>query len=513
MRCVEPKDQTLTHFNEPGALAAFDTFNDLKLAAPLMKALAAENYTRPTPIQSQAIPHILAARDLQGIAQTGTGKTAAFALPMLQRLAAAPKRPQARSCRALILSPTRELASQIAESFRAYGRHLNLSTAVVFGGVSIRPQIERLSRGIDILVATPGRLLDHLDSGTLRLDHVEIFVLDEADQMLDMGFIHTIRRIVPKLPRQRQSLFFSATMPRDIAALAGELLRDPVKVAVTPVATTAEKVDQRVIFVETSRKRALLANILEDEEMTRTLVFTRTKHGADRVVRHLEAEGVRAAAIHGNKSQSQRERALDAFKSGRTKVLVATDIAARGIDIEAVTHVVNFDLPNVPESYVHRIGRTARAGAAGIAISFCDAEEKPYLRDIEKLIRRELPTSASVDTGAASDAAAPLRPRQDRPHGHSRGQNGGPARHGRGPHPHQGQGSSGGGAQRGRSRHAQNPKGHGHQAQTRQVQDRQANGYPSQGRQDEGRQGHGRPARGQSQKWSGRRFRSRNNER
>jgi ATP-dependent RNA helicase RhlE len=412
-----PERTPLTHFNELG------------LAAPLLKALAAENYVTPTPIQAQAIPHILAGKDLCGIAQTGTGKTAAFALPMLQRLAAAGRRPEPRSCRALILSPTRELASQIAESFKTYGRHLNLSTVVVFGGVSGRSQIQALARGVDILVATPGRLIDHLDGGALRLDRVEIFVLDEADRMLDMGFIHAIRRIVPKLPKIRQSLFFSATMPRDIARLADELLRDPVKVSVTPVATTVDKVEQRVILVETSRKRALLADILRDEAMARTLVFTRTKHGADRVVRHLEAAGIGSAAIHGNKSQSQRERALDAFKSGRTKVLIATDIAARGIDIDAVTHVVNFDLPNIPETYVHRIGRTARAGAAGMAISFCDAEEKAYLRDIEKLIRKQLPVSgslaASSGPGAASRPAqrhVHARPQQQAPHGHSHGQ-------------------------------------------------------------------------------------------
>jgi ATP-dependent RNA helicase RhlE len=409
------------------------SFNELGLAAPLLKALATEQYVSPTAIQAQSIPHILAGKDLCGIAQTGTGKTAAFALPMLQRLAASGRRPEPRSCRALILSPTRELASQIAESFRTYGRHLNLSSAVVFGGVSGRSQIQALARGVDILVATPGRLIDHLDGGALRLDRVEIFVLDEADRMLDMGFIHAIRRIVPKLPNIRQSLFFSATMPRDIARLADELLRAPVKVSVTPVASTVEKVGQRVIMVETSRKRVLLAEILRDPQMARTLVFTRTKHGADRVVRHLETAGIASAAIHGNKSQNQRERALDAFKSGRTKVLIATDIAARGIDIDAVTHVVNFDLPNIPETYVHRIGRTARAGAAGTAISFCDAEEKAYLVDIEKLIRMRLPVSGSLETsGKAAVPSRPAqshahaRPRQQGPHGHSHGQTQGP---------------------------------------------------------------------------------------
>ena len=345
-----------------------------------------------------------------GIAQTGTGKTAAFALPMLQRLSADARHPEARTCRALVLSPTRELASQIGESFRIYGRHMNLTTAVVFGGVSGRPQVQALARGVDILVATPGRLIDHLDSRVLRLDRVEIFVLDEADQMLDMGFIQAIRRIVPKLPRHRQSLFFSATMPRTIAGLADELLHEPQSVAVTPVASTVETVKQRVIFVETARKRALLADILRREDMERVLVFTRTKHGADRVVKHLESADIGACAIHGNKNQAQRERALASFKSGQSRVLIATDIAARGIDIDAVSHVVNFDLPHIPESYVHRIGRTARAGAAGVAISFCDAEERSLLRDIEKLIRQELPASGSLGTGITPSSPASRSP-------------------------------------------------------------------------------------------------------
>jgi ATP-dependent RNA helicase RhlE len=409
---VDPKEHILTSFNELG------------LAAPLLQALATENYSIPTPIQFQAIPHILAGKDLLGIAQTGTGKTAAFALPMLQRLAADARRPEPGTCRALILSPTRELASQIAEGFKAYGRNTKLSVAVVFGGVSIRQQTQALSRGVDILVATPGRLMDHLDSRTLRLDRVAILVLDEADQMLDMGFIHAIKRIVAKLPKQRQNLFFSATMPRAIAGLADELLRDPARVAVTPVATTVDKVEQSVVFVDRERKRGLLVDLLGDPAMQRVLVFTRTKHGADRVVRHLEGAGIGSSAIHGNKSQAQRERALAAFKSGHARVLIATDIAARGIDVDAVSHVVNFDLPNVPESYVHRIGRTARAGAAGVAISFCGAEEKPLLRDIEKLIRREIPASGSSGPNVPERArAAPPQGRQawqgakTRPHG------------------------------------------------------------------------------------------------
>jgi ATP-dependent RNA helicase RhlE len=389
------------------------SFSDLSLAAPLLKALANEGYVTPTPIQTQAIPHVLAGRDLLGIAQTGTGKTAAFALPILHRLAAGGQRPGRHQCRVLVLSPTRELASQIADSFRTYGRHLGLSVAVVYGGVGMGAQREALARGVDILVATPGRLIDHLEQRNTRLDKVETFVLDEADQMLDMGFILPIRSIVSRLPRARQNLFFSATMPREIGALAGELLRDPVRVAVTPVASTVERVEQRIVFVETARKRALLSEILHDGGMDRTLVFTRTKHGADRVVRHLDQAGISAAAIHGNKNQSQRERALAAFKAGRTPVLVATDIAARGIDVDGVTHVVNFDLPNMPESYVHRIGRTARAGAAGQAISFCDDAERAFLRDIEKLIRQVIPASdRRGDRASRGPAQADDRPPQ-----------------------------------------------------------------------------------------------------
>jgi ATP-dependent RNA helicase RhlE len=362
-------------------------FSDFGLAAPILEAVAAEGYTTPTPIQSQAIPQVLRGRDLCGIAQTGTGKTAAFALPILQRLFSAPARRTAGACRVLVLSPTRELASQIAESFGAYGRELPLSTAVVFGGVPIGAQQRRLASGVDILVATPGRLLDLIDRKSLGLSRVEILVLDEADRMLDLGFIHALRRIVKLLPRQRQTLLFSATMPRTIASLAEEYLHEPVKVAVTPAATTVELVDQGVLFVSSDRKRDALATLLGDPALERVLVFTRTKHGADRVVRHLSAAGIEAIAIHGNKSQPQRERALAGFRTGGSRVLVATDIAARGIDVEGVSHVINFELPNVPEDYVHRIGRTARAGAAGVAISLCSEEERIYLRDIEKLTR------------------------------------------------------------------------------------------------------------------------------
>ena len=362
-------------------------FSDFGLSPLILDAVAAEGYTVPTPIQSQAIPHVLRGRDLCGIAQTGTGKTAAFALPILQRLSSAPARRTAGACRVLVLSPTRELASQIAESFRAYGRELPLSTAVVFGGVPIGAQQRRLASGADILVATPGRLLDLIDRKSLTLSKIQILVLDEADRMLDLGFIHALRRIVKLLPRHRQTLLFSATMPRTIASLAEEYLDDPIEVAVTPAATTVELVDQGVLFVSSDRKRDALATLLGDPAFERVLVFTRTKHGADRVVRHLSAAGIEAIAIHGNKSQPQRERALAGFRAGGSRVLVATDIAARGIDVEGVSHVINFELPNVPEDYVHRIGRTARAGAAGTAISLCSEEERGYLRDIEKLTR------------------------------------------------------------------------------------------------------------------------------
>jgi ATP-dependent RNA helicase RhlE len=390
-------------------LSNFATFG---LSAPILNALATEGYTNPTPIQSQAIPHVLNGRDLCGIAQTGTGKTAAFALPILERLAKAPRPLTRKACRTLVLSPTRELAMQIADSFRAYGRHMRLSTAVVFGGVSVGKHERALAGGVDILVATPGRLLDLVDRRALTLREVEILVLDEADQMLDLGFIHALKRIVTLLPRERQTLFFSATMPNNIAALADAYLRDPAKVAVAPVATTAERVEQRVTFIASAHKPALLATVLADPTIDRVLVFTRTKHGADKVVRYLDKVGIAAAAIHGNKSQPQRERALAAFRSGKCRVLVATDIAARGIDVEGVSHVINFELPNVPESYVHRIGRTARAGADGIAISFCNDEERAYLRDIEKLTRIKLtvqPLPAGLEAGALAPAGATSR--------------------------------------------------------------------------------------------------------
>ena len=399
-------------------------FSNLGLSAPLLSALAAAGYSTPTPIQRQAIPLALAGRDVCGIAQTGTGKTAAFALPILDRLRVSRRSPVSGTCRALVLSPTRELASQIADNFRSYGRPLPLSTAVVFGGVSIGQQRQQLARGVDILVATPGRLLDLIDRGALSLSRVEILVLDEADRMLDLGFIHALRRIVKLLPKQRQTLLFSATMPKAIAALAGQYLSDPVNVAVTPAATTVDRIEQSVVFVPTERKRELLAGMLRDPAFGRVLVFTRTKHGADRVARHLGDSGVVAAAIHGNKSQPQRERALAAFRAGHARVLVATDIAARGIDVDGISHVVNFDLPNVPEDYVHRIGRTARAGACGTAIAFCSDEERPYLRDIEKLTRHSIQAApAPISYAEPAPERGEQRPpalKRNHDHGHGR---------------------------------------------------------------------------------------------
>jgi ATP-dependent RNA helicase RhlE len=406
------------------------TFSELGLDQRLLKALDAEGYTTPTPIQAQAIPALLTGRDLVGIAQTGTGKTAAFALPILQRLAANPRPAPRKGCRALVLSPTRELATQIADSFRTYGRLMNISVTVVFGGVGHRPQIQAIARGVDVLVATPGRLLDHMAERNLSLEGTEIFVLDEVDQMLDLGFIQPIRRIVSRLSQKRQNLFFSATMPREIGKLADELLHDPVRVSVAPAATTVERVSQRVIHVEASKKRALLVELFSDPELSRALVFTRTKRGADRVADHLEAAGVSVAAIHGNKSQKQREQALEAFRNARIRVLVATDIAARGIDIDQVSHVVNFELPDVPESYVHRIGRTARAGAAGSAISLVDAEERDQLRDIERLTRQSIPAEdRRQDAGLTADRGRPHRGRPGQDRGGRRNGSGEPSRH------------------------------------------------------------------------------------
>jgi ATP-dependent RNA helicase RhlE len=390
-------------------------FSDLGLTEILLRALQHEGYTQPTPIQAGAIPPLLEGRDLLGIAQTGTGKTAAFALPILQRLVTDRHYAPPRGVRALVLAPTRELAAQIADSFRAYGRFAHVSVATVVGGVGIGPQVKALARGIDVLVATPGRLLDHLSNGNVRLDTTEVIVLDEADHMLDLGFVIPIRQILTHIPKNRQSLFFSATMPKEIARLAAEILRDPVEVAVAPGATTVERVVQQVFLVNDPGKRELLVELLRHPDFQRTIVFTRTKRGADRVARHLASAGIGAAAIHGNKSQSQRQRALDSFRAGRTGVLVATDIAARGIDVDDVTHVVNYELPEVPEAYVHRIGRTARAGADGMAVSLCDDRERGLLRAIEKLTRQVLPFTDRRAPGACRDMSR-NRPQPARPH-------------------------------------------------------------------------------------------------
>ncbi len=363
-------------------------FSGLDLIEPLGRALSAEGYSAPTPIQAQSIPHLLGARDLLGVAQTGTGKTAAFVLPMLQNLAKTSKgRPNPGRPRALVLAPTRELAVQIGDSVRAYGKFLRLTSTTIFGGAPMGKQIRALRGGVDIIVATPGRLMDHLNQKNLRLEEVEVFVLDEADRMLDMGFVPDVRKIANLIGGNRQTVMFSATMPNAVGKLAEGLLTDPVRVEVAPQSTTAERVRQKVMFVAKPKKRELLKSILEDDDISRALVFTRTKHGADRVARQLEQINVRTGVIHGNKSQNARQHALKGFKNGRLRILVATDIAARGIDVDGVTHVINFDLPNDPETYVHRIGRTARAGTEGQAISFCDLDERGYLFDIEKTIR------------------------------------------------------------------------------------------------------------------------------
>jgi ATP-dependent RNA helicase RhlE len=391
------------------------SFAELGLIEPIQRAVRAENYATPTPIQAQAIPRLLQGRDLLGCAQTGTGKTAAFALPILQRLAGDPRRPGPRACRVLVLTPTRELAAQIEASFAAYGRHLRLSRAAVFGGVGQGPQVHALARGVDILVATPGRLLDLMGQSHIRLDRLEVFVLDEADRMLDMGFIDDVQKVIRALPAKRQSLFFSATILPAIVKLAERILTDPITVGVRPKVATADRVEQRVMFVDKADKRPLLGQVLKDAAIDRVLVFTRTKHGADRVVKQLARDGVAADAIHGNKSQGARTRALERFRTGAGRVLVATDIAARGIDVDGISHVINYDLPNLPESYVHRIGRTARAGRSGIAISFCDAEERAYLRAIEALIKIPIPVvDHPWQPPAGTKAVAPQRRAQAR---------------------------------------------------------------------------------------------------
>ncbi|GET22700.1 DEAD/DEAH box helicase [Prolixibacter denitrificans] len=392
------------------------TFKELEIIEPILKALTAEGYSKPTPIQEQSIPILLKGRDLLGCAQTGTGKTAAFAIPILQHLYQKRKQHNGqRKIKALIVTPTRELAIQIAESFSTYGRYTGIRNAVIFGGVKQGPQVQTLKRGVDILVATPGRLLDLMNQGYISLKDIEYSVLDEADQMLDMGFIHDIKKIIAQLPAKRQSLFFSATMPPDIVKLSNKLLGNPQKVTIRPKQTTAEKVEQSVYFVNKQSKSKLLVHLLKNESVDSALVFTRTKHGADKIVRILGKAGIDAGAIHGNKTQGQRQRALGSFKSGRMGVLVATDIAARGIDVEELSHVINYDLPNIPETYVHRIGRTGRASASGMAMSFCDTEEKAYLRDIQKLIAQNIPVVAEhpyLSEEGEAPAIQPAKPQR-----------------------------------------------------------------------------------------------------
>lgn len=367
------------------------SFIDLKLIEPLQLALKESGYTHPTPIQKEAIPALLEGKDLLGCAQTGTGKTAAFALPILQRLIVNHKKASNRHARVLVLTPTRELAIQVHQSFLTYGKNLKIKYAVVYGGVGQSPQVNAMSRGVDVLVATPGRLMDLIEQGHISLSELEVFVLDEADRMLDMGFIHDIKKVIKLLPIKRHNLFFSATMPPVIEKLANSILVNPVKVEVTPPSSTVELISQTVMFVDRENKRPLLLHILLDQKLKRVIVFSRTKHGANKIVDYLGKNNIIAEAIHGNKSQTARQKALENFKKGNIRVLIATDIAARGIDIDDISHVINFDLPNVSEDYVHRIGRTARAGASGFAISFCDAEEKAFLKDIEKLIGKHIP--------------------------------------------------------------------------------------------------------------------------
>src|SRR6185312_8597965 len=406
-------------------------FSDLGLAEAILRAVTNEGYTHATPIQAQAIPHALKGRDVLGSAQTGTGKTAAFALPILQRLMTAQGSAQPGRVRCLVLCPTRELATQIQDSFRTYGQNLRPRTAVIFGGTNQNPQVQALRRGLDVLIATPGRLLDLMNQGLVNLSGVEVLVLDEADRMLDMGFIHDIRRIVGKLPHNRQTMLFSATMPAEIRSLADSFLRNPATVQVAPVSSASETVEQSVYFVGRNNKVELLAHLYNQLPIARGIVFTRTKHGADRVVRRLQSHGIRAEAIHGNKTQNARERALANFRSNKTPLLVATDIASRGIDVDGVTHVVNYDLTHEPETYVHRIGRTGRAGATGTAVSFCDQEEVANLRAIEKLIRRQIPVSESHPKyGSMSNSNE--RPEQPRRQAVGQSRPPKPARH---PHP------------------------------------------------------------------------------
>ena len=393
-----------TSFAHPATSGAHP-FAALGLAAPFVRAVASEGYSNPTPVQERAIPHVLDGRDVLGCAQTGTGKTAAFVLPILQRLS---RNARSGKIRALIVAPTRELAAQIGERADAYGANVGLKNVVIYGGVGQRAQEIALAKKPDILIATPGRLLDLMEQGYVKLDGIEILVLDEADRMLDMGFIHDVRRIVAAVPRVRQTLLFSATVPGEIARLIETILTNPVRVDVAPEVTTAEKIEQSVFFVAKAEKRSLLQKLIRSENAKRSIVFTRTKHGANRLAEQLSRAGIHSEAIHGNKSQGARERALEGFKSGDVPVLVATDIAARGIDVDGITHVFNFDLPNVPESYVHRIGRTARAGATGRAIAFCDVDERVLLRDIERFIKQPIPVAMVTTTDAGASTVVPV---------------------------------------------------------------------------------------------------------
>ena len=430
--CVEDGNSRHARLNTPWCYLGFFvtdvTFTTLGVAEPLLRALASENYLHPTPIQTQAVPAILAGRDVLGLAQTGTGKTAAFGLPLLQRLAANQTVAGPHTVRALILAPTRELAIQIHDSLKIYGRHLKLRHAVILGGVSQNRQVDALRHGVDVLVATPGRLLDLVKQKHVRLGAVTTLVIDEADRMFDMGFIRDVRKIVGHLPRQRHSMLFSATMPDEVSHLVREILHDPLRIDISPQKVAAERIDQRVYHVETKDKRSLLNSLLRDPAMARVIVFTRTKHGANKVTETLQKSGFTAAAIHGNKSQNARQRALEDFRSGRSRILVATDIAARGIDIDDISHVVNFELPDIAESYVHRIGRTARAGAGGIAIAFCDPSERASLKAIERLVKCPLqvigapalpPAQIATPPKRTIDYAKP-RPRSNRHRGQKR---------------------------------------------------------------------------------------------
>ncbi|MDD4922110.1 MAG: DEAD/DEAH box helicase [Bacteroidales bacterium] len=392
------------------------SFENLNLIEPILRALKTEGYTTPTPIQAEAIPLILNRKDILGCAQTGTGKTAAFAVPIIQLLCQDKNTaPGKRAIRSLILTPTRELAIQIGESFEGYGENTNLRFQVIFGGVNQKSQVDTLRKGIDVLIATPGRLLDLMNQGYVSLSNIQLFVLDEADRMLDMGFVHDVKKVIAKLPLKRQSLFFSATMPPAIVQLAGTILKNPSKVEVTPASSTVDAINQVIYFVDKENKKNLLVDLLEDESIERVLVFARTKHGADKIAKELTKAGIISQAIHGNKSQNARQNALNNFKCKLTRALIATDIAARGIDIDDLTHVINFELPNIPESYVHRIGRTGRAGASGIAIGFCDEEEKEYLKDIQKLIGKKIPVNNEHAYPLMNHVVVKEAPRSQRP--------------------------------------------------------------------------------------------------